>query len=430
MSKEISESDSASIKKNLGLPNESKLQLVDNKDVKTPTPLPPHMKGANENANPNQPQFEIHTSPDIGAFFAKHNVSLFATAYKSNTVYTFGATDDLRLGCFYATFPHPMAIGLSTRKDCNEVWIACQNHLVRCSEANSMYNEGNASSGGGGNFTSTYVPRQLHAIGRQDVHGVYPLEPNAPWYVSTKYSALCKLDMTKPEVTVNAVWKPPFISEIRGEDRCHFNDVCWVNGIAKYATCICESDAHDGWRDHRQSGGVIIDITKNEIIARNLSMPHSPRWYKNELWLLNSGTGYLGVVDVTTGEFTPKVFIPGFLRGLQFIGRHALVGSSLDRHERRFQDLDLGKNLETKKTSPVCGIFIVDLASLTISNKIEIKGNIHEIYDIALIPGRRARIVGINDEESTTWSSVQENFVKPVPVPVQQDDDENEEEEK
>ena len=41
-------------------------------------------------------------------------------------------------------------------------------------------------------------------------------------------------------------------------------------------------------------------------------MPHSPRWHQGKLWVLNSGTGYLGTVDIETGKFDPLVFCPGF----------------------------------------------------------------------------------------------------------------------
>jgi uncharacterized protein (TIGR03032 family) len=63
-----------------------------------------------------------------------------------------------------------------------------------------------------------------------------------------------------------------------------------VAGEAKYVTASSQSDVVDGWRDLRQNGGIIIDIESNDIIlVTGLSMPHSPRWYQDKLWLLNSG---------------------------------------------------------------------------------------------------------------------------------------------
>jgi hypothetical protein len=50
-----------------------------------------------------------------------------------------------------------------------------------------------------------------------------------------------------------------------------------------------------------------------------------------KLWVLNSGTGHLGTVDLANGDFTPRAFCQGFLRGLAFHNHHAVVGLSLSR---------------------------------------------------------------------------------------------------
>lgn len=378
--------------------------------AETVTPQAPPQKTTSTTTEKEKP-FEIHAGSGSATFFAKHNISLLCSAYKSNQVFSFGATNDGRLSCFHSVHNHPMALAVSARK--GDVWIASKLHLIRCCDAGDPYNEANESSGGGGNFSSTLVPRTLHAIGNHEVHGIYPDDPYAPLFVSTRFSALCRLNLKDPEIAVDAVWKPPFISEIKGEDRCHLNDVCFVDGKPKYACCVCESDAVDGWRDHRESGGVVIDMDSNEIIARSLSMPHSIRWYKGALWVLQSGTGELGTIDLKTGEFTAHIFLPGFLRGLQFFERYAIVGSSLDRHENRFKGLELGKRLEEKKTTPICGFFIVDMTSWTVVEKVEIKhGNVHEIYDVAIVPGRRARVLGLNDDEGANYMHVSEPAVK------------------
>ena len=34
-----------------------------------------------------------------------------------------------------------------------------------------------------------------------------------------------------------------------------------------------------GWRANKRDGGVLIDVASGEVVARGLSMPHSPRWY-------------------------------------------------------------------------------------------------------------------------------------------------------
>jgi len=69
-------------------------------------------------------------------------------------------------------------------------------------------------------------------------------------------------------------------------------------------------------------------ISSNKIVAAGLSMPHSPRLYRDELWLHESGTGWFGRVDVGRGTFERVTFCPGYLRGLAFHGNFAIVGVS------------------------------------------------------------------------------------------------------
>ena len=84
-----------------------------------------------------------------------------------------------------------------------------------------------------------------------------------------------------------------------------------------------------------------MEIRSGRVIASGLSMPHSPRWHRGRLWLHNSGTGWFGSIDPDTGRFAPLAFCPGYLRGLSFIGRHALVGLSQARENRTFAGLPL-----------------------------------------------------------------------------------------
>ncbi|MCH7749099.1 MAG: DUF4915 domain-containing protein [Acidobacteria bacterium] len=74
--------------------------------------------------------------------------------------------------------------------------------------------------------------------------------------------------------------------------------------------------------------------------------PHSPRWHNGTLWLIDSGTGFFGRVDMDKGEFEPLTFLPGFARGLTFSGDYAIVGLS-DRGRTRVQ-MDLGGQGEAR----------------------------------------------------------------------------------
>ena len=76
------------------------------------------------------------------------------------------------------------------------------------------------------------------------------------------------------------------------------------------------SDDPQGWRPVKRDGGFLMDVTDDALVLGGLSMPHSPRWYRNRLWVLNSGTGYFGHIDFELGRFVPMTFCPGYLRGL------------------------------------------------------------------------------------------------------------------
>ena len=140
-----------------------------------------------------------------------------------------------------------------------------------------------------------------------------------------------------------------------------------------------------------------MDIQTNEIIARELSMPHSPRWYQGKLWLLNSGAGDFGYIN--KGEFVPVTFCPGYARGLAFVGNFAVVGLSKLR-DTTFLGLGLNERLQQKDVDARCGVRIIDLTSGDIvhwldidlgcfTSKSSVKTEGSELYDVAVLPGVR-----------------------------------------
>lgn len=85
----------------------------------------------------------------------------------------------------------------------------------------------------------------------------------------------------------------------------------------------------------------MLDIETREPVATGLSMPHSPRLHDGTLYVLNSGTGEFGRIDLGAGRFEPIDFCLGYLRGLSFLGGFAVVGLSLPRDNRTFTGLAL-----------------------------------------------------------------------------------------
>ena len=189
--------------------------------------------------------------------------------------------------------------------------------------------------------------------------------------------------------------------KLKGEDRCHLNGLCCVDGKPRYVTSSSRGDVLGHWRTHK-SEGVVYDIVENKIVCEDVYSPHSPRWYNGKLWLLESGTGQFGYVDIENKEFVPKVFLPGFLRGLTFYGNYAIIGLSMERRENAFVDLPLHEELISQGMEPTCGFRVINMKDFTVECELNISPNIgvSEIYDVVCLPGYRSRVLQTGSQDS------------------------------
>jgi uncharacterized protein (TIGR03032 family) len=145
---------------------------------------------------------------------------------------------------------------------------------------------------------------------------------------------------------------------------------------------------------------VVLDVRANAVVASGLSMPHSPRCYRDRLWLHNSGTGEFGFVDLSTGAFVPVVFCPGYLRGLAFVGDYAVMGLSGPRHDKTFSGLPLDDALAAKGATARCGLHVVDLRTGTVVHWLRFEGMVSELYDVVALPGAvRPMALGFKTDE-------------------------------
>jgi uncharacterized protein (TIGR03032 family) len=121
-------------------------------------------------------------------------------------------------------------------------------------------------------------------------------------------------------------------------------------GEPRFATCVSQTNVSEGWREHRRDGGVVLDVQSGEAVATGLSMPHAPRLYDGALWMIQSGTGELGWIDLDTGQFEPVCFLPGFARGLSIFQDRAVIGVSLPRGKTKvFEGLELEERLTRER---------------------------------------------------------------------------------
>src|SRR5688572_18844345 len=135
-----------------------------------------------------------------------------------------------------------------------------------------------------------FLPRHSHVTGDIGVHEVVWAgeQLDELWLVNTRFSCLCTLHA---DYSFVPRWRPPFISALAAEDRCHLNGLAIVDGRPAYVSALGTTDTAGGWRACKPRGGCIIDVESGQLVARGLSMPHSPRWHEGQLWVLESGTG-------------------------------------------------------------------------------------------------------------------------------------------
>jgi uncharacterized protein (TIGR03032 family) len=206
------------------------------------------------------------------------------------------------------------------------------------------------------------------------------------------------------------LWRPPFVSKLAPEDRCHLNGLALEDGRPRYVTLVANSDVADGWRDRRADGGMLMDIETGDPLLRGLSMPHSPRLHDGRVWLLNSGAGELGFLDRDAKKFVPVAFCPGYARGLAFAGPFAVVGLSLARENRTFQGLPLDGALASRGAEPRCGLLVIDTRSGDTVEWLRIEGVVRELFDVAVLPGvRNPAAIGFVSDEIQRVISIDES---------------------
>ena len=343
---------------------------------------------------PNSPQtavpsLEMTGSRQFTAWLAEQQISLAFTTYQAGKVFFVGLQPSGRLSIFERTFNRSMGMWASG----STLYLSSLYQLWRFENA---LEPGQVHQG----YDCLYVPQVGYVTGDLDIHDIAVAgSPSGHQvvFINTLFSCLATVSDTHSFVPL---WKPPFISRLAAEDRCHLNGLALRNGQPSYVTLVGQSDIAEGWRDSRVDGGCVIDISSNEVIVSGLSMPHSPRWYQDKLWLLISGMGEFGYVDFARGKFEPVAFCPGYLRGLAFWENWAIVGLSKPRENKTFSSLPFNEKLLTQNVQPRCGLMVIDLRTGDIGHSLRIEGVVQELYDVAVLPGvRRPMALGFKTDE-------------------------------
>jgi uncharacterized protein (TIGR03032 family) len=342
-----------------------------------------------------EPWLEVTCSRHFTSWMGAQGVSLACSTYQTGKLLLLGRKPDGQLAVFERTFNRCMGLWA----DGQSLWLSSLYQLWRFE---NVLRPGQTHEG----HDRLYVPRTGHTTGDIDVHDMAVEASGRLVFVATHFGCLATLSARH---SFTPLWRPPFLSRLAPEDRCHLNGLALQDGRARYVTAVSTSDVADGWRDRRRDGGCVLELPGGSAVAAGLSMPHSPRVYRGELWVHNSGTGLFGRIDRGSGAFRPLTFCPGYLRGLAFVGKFAVVGLSRPRHDRTFSGLALDEELARRGAEARCGLQVIDLDSGDVVEWARMEGMVSELYDVAVLPGAvRPMALGFKTREIEQLLSVDE----------------------
>ena len=348
-------------------------------------PTPPR-RPRTESTEVAEPFSSVHTA-SVAQLLDQAASSVLISTYQSGRLITL-RVDDGKVNTHFQRFPRPMGIAvagdrisLGTKAD---VWEFRNQPAV-------------AAKLGPQTHDAAYLPRGRHTTGDISIHDM-AYGNDGLWVVNTRFSCLATLDADHSFVPR---WRPDFVSGYAAEDRCHLNGLAMRDGEPAWVTALGATDSAAGWRENKAHGGCLIDVASGERVVTGLSMPHSPRWHDGALWVLESGRGGLLRVDPETGDCEPIATLPGFTRGLAFIGHYALVGLSKVR-EKVFGGLPLTETDEPRH----CGLWIVDTRRGETVGFVRFEGVVEEIFDVQMLYGVRFPELVDNDHELASTSYV------------------------
>jgi len=313
--------------------------------------------------------FTCTFTPGLPALLSKLNCTIAITTYQAGKLIFISAKDDEQLIQLPRTFKKPMGIGISE----NRLALATQDEVVILSNtpgASAHYPKSPQT------YDAIYMPRSVYYTGELDIHDLHWI-PQGLLAVNTRFSCLALID---DRYSFTPVWKPAFIKSLQPTDNCHLNGIALLHHKPKYITALGSSDVEGGWRATKASGGILMDAESQEIILHNLAMPHSPRLYGNQLFLLLSATGEIAVVDPLKKKYDVVQKFNGFARGMDRLGDYLFIGlSKLRTSSRAFGDLPIASK------SVFCGVVVMHLPTGKIEGHIKYENSVEEIYDVKIL---------------------------------------------
>lgn len=319
--------------------------------------------------------FSCTYSPNLPELLTQLNCSLAISTYQAGKLIFLSPKDVNYLVQLPRNFQKPMGFNINQDKD--QLALACRDEVILFSNSSELARHYPKNPN---KYDALYLPRVSYHTGPMDIHDLSFGGDGRLYAVNTLFSCIITLD---EEYNWRPYWQPPFIDKLVSEDRCHLNGMVMDEGKPRYATAFGTGNTAQSWRDTLLESGVIFDLESDEILADGLAMPHSPRLFKGDLYVLLSATGELVRIDRNNGKKETVCRVEGFVRGMAQCGDYVFIGlSRLRKNSSTFAKLPFAdKALES-------GVEVIHLPSGSRAARLSYQTSVDEIYDVHVLENK------------------------------------------
>ncbi len=319
--------------------------------------------------------FSCRYTPQIPELLLRLEATIVLSTYQAGKLVFLSPKDENSLVQLPRSFEKPMGIAEDTEKD--RLALACKDEVIVFANSKELaihYPKAPRQ------YDALYMPRLTYHTGPLDIHDLSFGAGGGLYAVNTLFSCIIRID---ENYNFTPYWKPWFVDELVSEDRCHLNGMAMVNGKPKFATAFNRGNHFQSWRENITQTGVVFDMENDAVVAEGLPMPHSPRWFYNDLFVLLSATGELVKIDLQTGKYDVVVKLDGFVRGMALFKDYLFIGlSKLRKNSSTFGKLPFAEKANR------AGVVVVHLPTGSIAGKIDYLTSLDEIYDVHILAGK------------------------------------------
>lgn len=317
------------------------------------------------------PPFSMQYSSNVPKLLMDLGCSIGLSTYQAGKVIIVSPKNDSQLIQLPRNFDKAMGIHLQN----NKLLIATKDEVLVLTNS---FNLAKHYPPKPNTYDGLFIPRAAYFTGQLDIHDIAWGNNDEIYAVNTFFSSIIKINHN---YSFTPIWSPPFITELASEDRCHLNGMAIKNGKPKYVSAFNTGNSPRSWKENITQTGIIMDIENNSFIAQNLPMPHSPRIFDDQLYILLSATGDLAQIGTKTKDIKPILNLGGFVRGMDKHGDYLFVGISKIREKSStFSKLPI-----LQKTKHAA-IKIIHLPSAQLVGEIVYLSSVEEIYDVHILP--------------------------------------------